>query len=344
MRRIISLSLATALSVAMMVPAPASAATDLTGFVPDFTKAIPFLNQGGSSTVGGVTVTATANTGVAGGGNRYLHQSNARLQTILTFSPAIPGFQAETANHADCLGAAGAPANCFEQYDLVGKDSTGTVVFTSVIRNSNQTKSFVPGAVTTDALTGLITTLQIDYTHDTPAPDFLRGSYLTLSLTDSSITPGTQTVTGTTGSAITATAAYQTKGIAGAVTYAVTNGTLPAGLQLNASTGVISGTPTSASTATVTITATGASSGSATATVTFSVTTPTTTVPRTTTPPTTAAPEAATSSKGGSPSTALSELPATGNDDSATLPWALLLLVVGVTTTAIGRRRRTTTR
>ena len=85
------------------------------------------------------------------------------------------------------------------------------------------------------------------------------------------ITPSTQTVSGTTGSAIAATTAFTSSNFTGAVSYAVTSGTLPAGLFISSSTGVVSGTPTTASTDTITITATGATTGSATATVTFAI-------------------------------------------------------------------------
>src|SRR5207302_7130936 len=52
------------------------------------------------------------------------------------------------------------------------------------------------------------------------------------------------------------TAALQSIGGTGAVTWSLTTGTLPAGLTLNPSTGAIAGTPTAAGTSAVTITAT----------------------------------------------------------------------------------------
>jgi uncharacterized delta-60 repeat protein len=82
-----------------------------------------------------------------------------------------------------------------------------------------------------------------------------------------SISPPTQTVSGTVGTAITPTTAFTDSGFSGAVTYTVSP-SLPANLSLNSSTGVITGTPTTAqSSSAYTVTATGSTSGSATATV-----------------------------------------------------------------------------
>jgi LPXTG-motif cell wall-anchored protein len=101
------------------------------------------------------------------------------------------------------------------------------------------------------------------------------------------VTPVTQTVSGTADTAITDSTAFTATDFTGTVTYAVTSGSLPAGLAISSSTGVISGTPSASSTASVTITATGATAGSATATVTFAIVaapaTTTTTAPATST-------------------------------------------------------------
>jgi hypothetical protein len=255
-------------------PAANAATPDLSGFVPDFTAPIPFLAEGQSATVSGVVVTATSNTAVPGdSGNTYLHQSNTRIRTVLTFDKPIPGFKAQTRLHADCLETIPVVDECFEEYLLVGKDAEDNVVFETSIEQTNDEFSFVPGSGPGE-LSGLIATLEIDYLHDTPIGDFLRGTYLDLWLTKTSLSPTPQTVTGKPGSPITSTVAFDATGFTGAVTYKVTGGKLPAGLVLDPATGVISGTPTETSAETVTITATGATTGVATATITFNITEP----------------------------------------------------------------------
>ena len=86
------------------------------------------------------------------------------------------------------------------------------------------------------------------------------------------LSPATQSLTGSVGTAVTPTTALGASNFTGAVSYSVSP-TLPAGLSLNATTGVISGTPSAGrATAPYTITGTGATSGSATATVTLTIT------------------------------------------------------------------------
>lgn len=85
------------------------------------------------------------------------------------------------------------------------------------------------------------------------------------------LSPGTQTLSGTVGTAITSSSALSASGFSGAVTYSISP-SLPAGLSLNTSTGVISGTPTTVlSTTSYTITGSGATSGSSTASVNLTV-------------------------------------------------------------------------
>ncbi len=85
------------------------------------------------------------------------------------------------------------------------------------------------------------------------------------------VSPASQTaVNGTVGTTLS-TSTLTTSGISGTVTYSVSP-SLPAGLTLNASTGVISGTPTASQSATTyTITATGSTSGTATSSVSIAI-------------------------------------------------------------------------
>ncbi len=71
-----------------------------------------------------------------------------------------------------------------------------------------------------------------------------------------SIAPSTNTITGNSGTAITTTAAYTARNFAAPqdLGYTISSG-LPTGLSFNASTGVISGTPTETKSATYTVTA-----------------------------------------------------------------------------------------
>jgi len=84
------------------------------------------------------------------------------------------------------------------------------------------------------------------------------------------VTPAAQSVSGVVGTAISATTAYTVTGISGTKVFVISP-TLPAGLSINTSTGVVSGTPSAASVAanyTVTVSD---GSTSATATITIAV-------------------------------------------------------------------------
>lgn len=82
------------------------------------------------------------------------------------------------------------------------------------------------------------------------------------------VTPAAQSVSGVVGTAISATTAYTVTGISGTKVFVISP-TLPAGLSINTSTGVVSGTPSAASVAanyTVTV-SDGATSATATITI-----------------------------------------------------------------------------
>lgn len=133
------------------------------------TTVIPFLEEGSFATVGTFVVTATENSAVAGSpSTSYLHQSNSRIRTVLTFAPSggtgpLPvNFVLRTRNHAD--GTA-------ERYDFTWS-LAGTTVRTDFIRNQDLTRSYsIPGG---------FDRLVVDYTHPTPASDSAYGSYLDL--------------------------------------------------------------------------------------------------------------------------------------------------------------------
>lgn len=108
------------------------------------------------------------------------------------------------------------------------------------------------------------------------SPGLFRAGTQTASLTvtapAASLSPSSQVLTSPAGAAMTASSVISGSGFTGAVTYSVTP-SLPAGLSLDSSTGVISGTPTATQNATsYTITGAGATSGSATASVSIAVT------------------------------------------------------------------------
>jgi hypothetical protein len=166
---------------------------------------------------------------------------------------------------------------------FVNKPITPTAVYTDIgVRNSkdffvapgspalptgltiNEDTGVVSGTPTA-AVSGRVVRVQMEENNDGNLTFFAT---ITFNISVASLAPATQTVSGTTGRAITPTTAITATGF-DTPTYTVAPA-LPAGLAMNASTGVISGTPTAAIGATTyTITAT---QGTLTASTTLSVT------------------------------------------------------------------------
>ena len=89
-------------------------------------------------------------------------------------------------------------------------------------------------------------------------------------LANTQVTPAAQSVSGVVGTAISATTAYTVTGISGTKVFVISP-TLPEGLSMNSSTGVVSGTPTASSVASNYTVTVSDGSTSATATVTIAI-------------------------------------------------------------------------
>ena len=135
----------------------------------------------------------------------------------------------------------------------------------------------LPTGLTLDTTIGIIsgtpTTVGTTSVSITATNGVGTSSAVTLTITISNpaipvVTPATRA--GTTGSAFS----YQIVASNAPTSYAIATGTLPAGLTLNSSTGLISGTPTAAGTSTLGITATNGVGTSASATITITISNP----------------------------------------------------------------------
>ena len=150
------------------------------------------------------------------------------------------------------------------------------------------TAGTLPAGLTLDSVTGIIS--------GTPTASASPATSITVRTNDANGCQGSRAVTlqicpvitlapatpatGTVGTAYSQT--ITASGGATAYTFAVASGTLPAGLTLNASTGVVSGTPTTQISSNVTLRATDANGCQATLAVTFAISCPVITVAPTT--------------------------------------------------------------
>jgi hypothetical protein len=125
------------------------------------------------------------------------------------------------------------------------------------------TAGTLPGVLFLNSSTGAIfgtpispatSTFTVQVT-DSGSPPLSAQKQLSITINPAALTVTTTSLSnGVVGTAYSAT--LQSSGGTGAITWSVTVGTLPVGLSLNASTGVIAGTPTAAATSTFTVTAT----------------------------------------------------------------------------------------
>lgn len=124
-------------------------------------------------------------------------------------------------------------------------------------------------STTTYAITGLSITsnMKIRNANTSNTQGRFTGIKVTYTAVAPVVTPGT--VTGTVGTALTPS--YQIVASNSPTSYAIASGTLPAGLNFNTTTGVISGTPTTVTAPSITVTATNATGTSSAATINFTI-------------------------------------------------------------------------
>ena len=173
----------------------------------------------------------------------------------------------------------------------VGAAITATTAFTSTGLSTPffSIAPALPAGLTfnssTGVLSGTATAAKDATTYVVTAADGTNYAIATMRLTITAVpvmTPATQSITGVVGTAIAATTAFTASTVTGTKTFTVSPA-LPAGLTINATTGVVSGTPTAvAQQATHVVTATDGTN-SATSNLTVVVTSTSSTTPVTAT-------------------------------------------------------------
>lgn len=147
------------------------------------------------------------------------------------------------------------------------------VVANMLSENSTLTPAQVWANIDSSALNNVISSgFSGDTTKFIQQPSNGWNTYTSTSI-NAEITPATQSISGTSGSAISNTTAFTYRNFGFTPTYSISSA-LPSGLSLNTSTGVISGTPASSMASTsFTVTATGGGK-TATSTVTIAISDP----------------------------------------------------------------------
>jgi hypothetical protein len=133
----------------------------------DVSRRIPFMPQGDSRLVAGVTVTATTNSATDGGDGKYLHQSITKRETFFTFSSDQTGIQVRTSAHAD----AGEPN--FERYEFEWL-LDGVSRASAAIENSDETREYT--------VAGGFDEMRIRYLFPDGATENMLGSFIEFSV------------------------------------------------------------------------------------------------------------------------------------------------------------------
>ena len=231
---------------------------------------------------GVATVVPVSNIGIPGNGSIWVGFSSDvvfGINAIQLSSSSTPTAPTVTTQAVTSINSSAATGNG----NITGLGSAnptahGVCYSTSANPTTSDTCTDEGAASSTGAFTTSLTGLTASTTYyvrayATNTVGTSYGSDVTFSTSAApSLSPSTQTVTATINSAITATTAFTASNFSGSVVYTVSP-TLPTGLSISASTGVVSGTPSSAQSATsYTVTATyAAASQTATATLSIAV-------------------------------------------------------------------------
>jgi uncharacterized protein YhjY with autotransporter beta-barrel domain len=245
---------------------------------PTLTSVTP--NNGSTAGATSVTLTGTNFTGATAVSFGGTAATGYIVNNATTITATTPAHAAGAVNVA--VTTPGGSATLTNGYTYTVPAPTVGPVSATVAANSNTnpiTLSLSGGAATSVAVAspashGTATASGTSITY-TPAAGFSGSDSFTYTATNTSgtsspatvtitVTPPTLAITPTTLPDGTQGAAYsQTLGATGGTapyTYAISAGSLPAGLSLNTSTGVISGTPSTSGTSNLTVTATDANS------------------------------------------------------------------------------------